>query len=168
VPRPARAAGATPAIRAAEARGIAFRVHEYVHEPGAEYGAEAVTRLGLDPARVFKTLVAAVDGEPEGARHVVAVVPVAASLDLKALAQAFGAKRARIAAADDAQRLTGYVLGGISPLGQKQRLPAVVDASATAFETIFVSAGKRGTEIELTPSDLAALTGANLVEVARW
>src|SRR5262245_42659608 len=134
MPRPPRVAGATPAIRAAEARGIAFRVHEYAHDPGAEYGAEAVARLGLDPERVFKTLVAAVDGGAGGMQHVVAVVPVAASLDLKALAHAFGAKRARMAAADDAQRLTGYVLGGISPLGQKQRLPAVIDASAATFE----------------------------------
>jgi Cys-tRNA(Pro)/Cys-tRNA(Cys) deacylase len=168
MPRAPRAVGATPAIRAAEVRGIAFRVHEYAHAAGAEYGAEAVAALDVDPARVYKTLVSVIEGGPNDAQHIVAVVPVAATLDLKALAHAVDGKRACMADPEDAQRLTGYVLGGISPLGQKQRLPTVIDASAATFETIYVSAGKRGTEIEVAPGDLAALTDADFADVARW
>jgi Cys-tRNA(Pro)/Cys-tRNA(Cys) deacylase len=157
-------ARATPATRAAERAGIDFRVHEYAHVAGAEYGAEAAEQLGVAAARVFKTLVASTaDG-----RHVVGVVPVAAHLDLKALANAVGAKQAGMAQPDDAQRLTGYVLGGISPLGQKRRLPAVVDASASAHDSVFVSGGRRGLEIELAPQDLVQLTDAALAEIARW
>jgi Cys-tRNA(Pro)/Cys-tRNA(Cys) deacylase len=155
----------TPATKAAQQAGVVYAVHEYPHEAGSsEYGAEAVERLGLDATRVFKTLVArTADG-----RHVVAVVPVAATLDLKALAAAVGSKQAEMADPADAQRLTGYLVGGISPLGQKRALPTVLDVSAEAFETVFVSAGRRGLEIELAPADLAKLTGAIIAPIGRW
>jgi Cys-tRNA(Pro)/Cys-tRNA(Cys) deacylase len=147
----------TPAIAAAERAGIAFRVHEYEHDPrAASFGLEAVEKLGLDPACVFKTLVADVDGE-----LTVAVVPVEAQLDLRTLG-----KRARMADTKAAERATGYVTGGISPLGQRRRLPTIVDESALAFETIHVSAGRRGLELELAPSDLVALTGGRTAAVA--
>jgi len=147
----------TPAITAAEAAGIAFRVHEYEHDPrAASFGVEAVQKLGLDPARVFKTLVADVDGE-----LTVAVVPVESQLDLRALG-----KRARMADPKAAERATGYVTGGISPLGQRRLLPMVLDDSALAFETIHVSAGRRGLELELAPADLLALTGGRAAAVA--
>jgi Cys-tRNA(Pro)/Cys-tRNA(Cys) deacylase len=147
----------TPAIAAAERAGIAFRVHEYEHDPrAASFGLEAVEKLGLDPACVFKTLVADVDGE-----LTVAVVPVEAQLDLRTLG-----KRARMADTKAAERATGYVTGGISPLGQRRRLPTILDESALAFETIHVSAGRRGLELELAPSDLVALTGARTAAVA--
>jgi len=147
----------TPAITAAERAGIAFRVHEYEHDPrAASFGVEAVQKLGLDPARVFKTLVADVDGE-----LTVAVVPVEMQLDLRALG-----KRARMADPKAAERATGYVTGGISPLGQRRLLPMVLDDSALAFETIHVSAGRRGLELELAPADLLALTGGRAAAVA--
>ena len=126
----------TPATAAATRAGVAYSVHDYAHDPAAtSYGEEAAAALGVPPARVFKTLLAAVDG-----RLTVAVVPVAGSLDLKALACAVGGKRATMAEPAEAERATGYVLGGISPLGQKRRLPTVVDTSALGFETVFVSA----------------------------
>jgi Cys-tRNA(Pro)/Cys-tRNA(Cys) deacylase len=147
----------TPAIVAAEQAGIPFRVLDYPHDPRAEsYGLEAVEKLGLDPARVFKTLVAEVDGA-----LTVAVVPVEAHLDLRSLG-----KRARMADARAAERSTGYVTGGISPLGQRRPLATVVDESALAFETIYVSAGRRGLELELAPTDLLALTGGRTAAVA--
>ncbi len=148
----------TPAITAAARAGVAFAVHEYRHDPRAEsYGLEAVEKLGLDAARVFKTLVADVDGA-----LTVAVVPVEAQLDLRALG-----KRARMADASAAERATGYVAGGISPLGQRRALPTVVDASALDHETIHVSAGRRGLELELAPADLVELTGARVAPIAR-
>ena len=148
----------TPAVAAATRAGVAFVVHEYGHDPRAEsYGLEAVEKLGLDAARVFKTLVADVDGT-----LTVAVVPVEAQLDLRALG-----KRARMADAGAAERATGYVAGGISPLGQRRALPTVVDESALAFETIHVSAGRRGLELELAPADLVELTGARVAPIAR-
>jgi len=148
----------TPAIAAAARAGVAFTVHEYRHEPRAEsYGREAVEKLGLDAARVFKTLVADVDGA-----LTVAVVPVEAQLDLRALG-----KRARMADATAAERATGYVAGGISPLGQRRSLPTVVDASALDHGTIHVSAGRRGLELELAPADLVELTGARVAPIAR-
>jgi Cys-tRNA(Pro)/Cys-tRNA(Cys) deacylase len=147
----------TPAIVAAERAGIAFTVHEYVHDPkAASYGLEAAEKLGLDPAHVFKTLVADVDGT-----LTVAIVPVEAQLDLKALG-----KRVSMADSKLAERTTGYVAGGISPLGQRKRLPTVLDASALACETIHVSAGRRGLEIELAPADLLALTGGRTLPIA--
>jgi Cys-tRNA(Pro)/Cys-tRNA(Cys) deacylase len=147
----------TPAVVAAERAGIAFRLHEYEHDPRTpSYGLEAVEELGLDPQRVFKTLVAEVDGT-----LTVAVLPVDAQLDLRSLG-----KRARLAEAKDAERATGYVAGGISPLGQRRALPTVVDESALGFDTINVSAGRRGLELELAPADLVSLTGARTAAVA--
>ena len=155
----------TPAIAAAEGAQVAFTLHEYAHDPrAASYGLEAAEALGVAPERVFKTLLASVDG----ARLVVAVVPVVAQLDLKALAAAAGGRKAELAKPVDAERVTGYVVGGISPLGQKKRLATFVDASAAAHSTIHVSAGRRGLEIELAPADLVALTGGSLAAVARW
>ena len=154
----------TPAIVAAERAGIRFAVHEYAHDPRAEsYGLEAAEALGVAPQRVFKTLLAAVDG----AQLVVAIVPVVAQLDLKAVAAAAGGRKAELAKPADAERATGYVIGGISPLGQKKRQPTFVDASAEAFATVHVSAGRRGLEIELAPADLVALTAATVAAIAR-
>jgi len=147
----------TPAIVAAERAGISFTVHDYVHDAkAASYGLEAAEKLGLDPARVFKTLVVDVDGT-----LTVAIVPVAAQLDLKALG-----KRVTMADTKLAERTTGYVAGGISPLGQRKKLPTVLDASALAFDTIHVSAGRRGLEIELSPDDLLALTDGQVRRIA--
>ena len=147
----------TPALVAAERARIPFTVHEYRQDPNAaSYGLEAAERLGVAAARVFKTLVANVDGE-----HTVAIVPVEAELDLKALG-----KRASMARPADAERITGYVRGGISPLGQRRRLPTVLDESALEFDTIFVSAGRRGLEIELAPADLLALTAGDVRPIA--
>ncbi|MEW5787041.1 MAG: Cys-tRNA(Pro) deacylase [Pseudomonadota bacterium] len=146
----------TPAINAAKLARVTFTVHEYVHDPKAEsYGEEAAEKLGLPLARVFKTLVVSAEGKGLA----VAVVPVAGKLDMKACAAALGAKKCEMAAKKDAERSTGYVLGGISPLGQKKRLPTLVDGSAGSFGTVFVSAGRRGLEIELAPADLLRLTG---------
>ena len=156
----------TPAVRALEASGCSFTVHEYRHDPAAaSYGEEAAASLGalgIDPAQVFKTLIAAVDG-----RLTVAVVPVPGQLDLKALAAACGGKRATLAEAAAAERSTGYVLGGISPLGQRTTLPTVVDSSALEHATVLVSAGRRGLDVELAPHDLMALTSATTADLAR-
>ncbi|MET3987656.1 Cys-tRNA(Pro) deacylase [Streptomyces sp. PvR034] len=154
---------ATPAVVALTAAGVEFRTHAYAHDPAhASYGEEAAQALGVSPDRVFKTLVADVDGE-----LTVAVVPVAGSLDLKALAAAVGGKRAAMADPVLAERTTGYVRGGISPLGQRKRLRTVLDASASAHATICVSAGRRGLEVELPPTALATLTAATLAPIAR-
>ena len=148
----------TPAIVAAQRAGVPVVVHEYEHDPAsASYGLEAAEKLGLDPARVFKTLVADVDGA-----LTVALVPVEAQLDLRALG-----KRVALADVKAAERATGYVAGGISPLGQRKRLPTVLDESALLHETIHVSAGRRGLELELAPTDLVALTGARVAAIAR-
>ncbi|WP_016907017.1 Cys-tRNA(Pro) deacylase [Streptomyces xiaopingdaonensis] len=158
-----QAAAPTPAVAAASAAGVAFTTHAYAHDPAApSYGGEAAEALGVPPAQVFKTLVAEAGGE-----LTVAVVPVSASLDLKALASAAGAKRAVMAEPDAAERATGYVLGGISPLGQRRRLRTVLDSSAAELPTVHVSAGRRGLEIELAPDDLARLTDAVLAPIAR-
>lgn len=142
---------------------VAHRVHAYAHDPGAaSYGEEAAQVLGVDPARCFKTLVAEVDGG-----LTVAVVPVSGSLDLKALAAAAGGKKAAMANPTLAERTTGYVLGGISPLGQRKRLPTVIDATAEKLKTVYVSAGRRGLEIELAPADLVRLTGATIAPIGR-
>ncbi|WP_407839597.1 Cys-tRNA(Pro) deacylase [Streptomyces sp. DSM 116496] len=153
----------TPAIVALTAAGADFTVHAYEHDPAhPSYGEEAAQALGVSPAQVFKTLLADVDGS-----LVVAVVPVSGSLDLKALASAVGGKRAAMADPALAERTTGYVLGGISPLGQRKRLPTVLDASASGFPTICVSAGRRGLEVELPASTLTTLTAATLAPIAR-
>jgi Cys-tRNA(Pro)/Cys-tRNA(Cys) deacylase len=148
----------TPATTAARKGGIAHRVHEYAHDPGAaSYGLEAAEALGQDPARVFKTLVADLDGA-----LTVCIVPVTGELDLRSLG-----KRARMADPAKAERTTGYVAGGISPLGQRRALPTLVDDSALEHETVFVSAGRRGLEIELAPGDLVALTRAEVRALRR-
>lgn len=152
----------TPAIKAAEKGKIAFAVHHYQHDPTAgSYGREAAEKLGIAAARVFKTLVVELDGK----RLAVAIIPVSGSLNMKQLARAAGAKKAAMADKAAVERATGYVLGGVSPLGQKKRLPAFIDASATSLPTIFVSAGRRGLEIEVRAVDLAALTGAAFVDI---
>lgn len=148
----------TPATRAARSAGVRFALHEYEHDDSAaSYALEAVEALGLDPERVFKTLVVLRDDQP-----VVCVVPASSTLDLRALG-----KRTAMAPTDRAERVTGYVTGGISPLGQRRRLPTIVDESAAEHETIHVSAGRRGLEIELAPDDLVALTGAEIRRIRR-
>jgi Cys-tRNA(Pro)/Cys-tRNA(Cys) deacylase len=155
--------GGTPATVVLEKAGAAFTMHPYDHDPAAaSYGEEAAQALGVAPERVFKTLVADVDGV-----LTVAVVPVAGSLDLKALASATGGKRAAMADPAAAERTTGYVRGGISPLGQRKRLPTVIDSSALDHDTVFVSAGKRGLDVELAPQDLVKLTSAGTEPIAR-
>jgi Cys-tRNA(Pro)/Cys-tRNA(Cys) deacylase len=153
----------TTATAVLERAGISFTVHEYAHDPRHEsYGAEASEALGISPDRVFKTLVAEVDGA-----LVTAVVPVEGQLDLKALATACGGKKAAMAQVAAAERATGYVAGGISPVGQRKRLPVVVDASAMRFDIVFCSAGRRGLEIEIAPADLVRATGATVADIGR-
>ena len=143
--------------------GIPFTVHEYDHDPRHEsYGREASEALGVSPDRVFKTLIAEVDGA-----LVTGVVPVEGELDLKALAAASGGKKAVMAQVAAAERATGYVAGGISPLGQRKRLPVVVDSSAMRFGTVFCSGGRRGLEIELAPADLVRAAGAKVAGIGR-
>ncbi|GGV67785.1 Cys-tRNA(Pro) deacylase [Streptomyces griseoloalbus] len=155
--------GGTPATVALAAAGVPFTVHSYDHDPShPSYGEEAAEAMGVSPDRVFKTLVADVDGA-----LTVAVVPVAGQLDLKALAAAVGGKRAAMADPALAERTTGYVRGGISPLGQRKRLPTVLDESARLHGTICVSAGRRGLEVELSPDDLTELTSATLAPIGR-
>jgi Cys-tRNA(Pro)/Cys-tRNA(Cys) deacylase len=143
---------------------VPHTLHPYdpEHPAGQGHGDAAVAALGADPRLVFKTLVARVDGA-----LIVAVVPVAGTLDLKALAAATGARKAVMAEPADAERTTGYVLGGISPLGQRKPLPTVVDDSALGFDTVLVSAGKRGLQVELPPTDLVRLTRARTAPIAR-
>ncbi|MFG2644199.1 Cys-tRNA(Pro) deacylase [Streptomyces sp. NPDC048370] len=156
-------AGGTPATVALTTAGVPYTLHSYDHDPASpSYGDEAAEALGVSPDRVFKTLVADVDGE-----LTVAVVPVAGQLDLKALASAVGGKRATMADPTLAERTTGYVRGGISPLGQRKRLRTVLDASASAHATICISAGRRGLEVELTPTALTTLTAAVLAPIGR-
>ena len=154
----------TPAVALAKRSGIEFKTHQYAHDPNhPSYGEEAAEKLGIDPARVFKTLVISVDGK----QLAVAVVPVAMKLDLKAAAKALGGKRAGMAEAKEVERATGYVLGGVSPLGQKRRLKTIIDEAARNLDTLFVSAGRRGLEIELAPDDLCELLGARYASLAR-
>lgn len=156
-------AGGTPATAALTRARIDFTVHTYEHDPAASsYGLEAAAALGLDPERVLKTLLASVDG-----RLVVGIVPVSGQLDLKAVAAAVGGKKAVMADPREAERVTGYVVGGISPIGQKKALPTVLDASATGHETVFVSGGRRGMDLELSPKDLAAVARATLAPIRR-
>ena len=156
--------GGTPATEVLARAGIAFTVIPYHHDPATtDFGAEAAAATGTDPRRVFKTLVVDLGDR----RLAVGVVPVSARLDLKAVAAALGAKKADLADPRVAERSTGSVLGGISPVAQRTPLPTVIDASARAFPTICVSAGKRGLQVELSPDDLAALTGARFASIAR-
>ena len=155
--------GGTPAMVALTAAGVPYTMHAYDHDPShPSYGEEAAEAMGVSPDRVFKTLVADVDGA-----LTVAVVPVAGQLDLKALASAVGGKRAAMADPALAERTTGYVRGGISPLGQRRKLPTVLDASAAAHPTICISAGRRGLEVELSPDDLTKLTEAVVAPIGR-
>jgi Cys-tRNA(Pro)/Cys-tRNA(Cys) deacylase len=159
----ADAGGGTPATVALQRAGIHFTAHSYPHDAAvAGYGLEAADKLGLDPERVFKTLLADADGA-----LVVAVVPVSGQLDLKALAAAVGAKKAVMADPRVAERKTGYVLGGISPIGQKTTHPTVLDETVELFDTVFVSGGRRGFDLELSPADLIAVTGATVTAIAR-
>lgn len=153
----------TPATEALRRAGIAFTCREYppVDEAEGTYGEAIAALLGVDPARVFKTLVTVVDDRPT-----VAVVPVSGHLSLKALARCRGAKRAEMADPAQAERLTGYVVGGISPFGQKRRLEVVVDGSVLDHATVLVSGGRRGLQVELAPGDLVALLGATVADIA--
>jgi len=151
----------TPATTLLQRAGVPHRLHSYTHDPSASsFGLEAADALGVDPARVFKTLMAMLDGS-----LAVAIVPVSSSLDLKKFAAALGGKRAAMADPQVAQRRTGYVLGGISPLGQKQASPTVLDSTAPDFATILVSGGRRGLDIEIAPGDLVALTQAAVAPI---
>lgn len=153
----------TPATIALAKAGVPHTLHPYDHDPAAaSYGEEAAAAIGVPAGRVFKTLLADVDG-----RLVVAVVPVSGSLDLKALAEAVGGKRAGMADATTAERTTGYVVGGISPLGQRKSLPTVIDSSALDHPTIYVSGGRRGLDVELAASDLVSLTKAKMAPIGR-
>ncbi|MEV0727924.1 Cys-tRNA(Pro) deacylase [Polymorphospora sp. NPDC050346] len=152
----------TPATALLARRKVPFTAHPYRVDPAApSYGLAAAAALGVAPERVFKTLVATVDG-----RLTVGVVPVTGSLDLKALAAAAGGKRGVMAEPAAAERATGYVTGGISPLGQRTRLPIVLDVSAPRWSTVFVSGGRRGLQIEIAPGDLISLTDATLAAIA--
>ena len=152
----------TPAIAALTRANVAHTLHPYHHDPNTTaFGDEVVQALAWPADRVFKTLVASVDG-----KLTVGVVPVTAQLDLKALAAAAGGKRASMAKVADAERSSGYVAGGISPLGQRRSLPTVIDVSATGFDTVLVSAGRRGLQVELAPADLAMLTRAIIAPIA--
>lgn len=152
----------TPATVALTRAGIDFALHPYVHQDDATgYGEEAAEQLGIDPRQIFKTLIADVSGQ-----LVVAVVPVARQLDLKALARVRGAKKAQLADPQAATRSSGYVLGGISPIGQRTKLPTVIDSTGLGFPTIFVSAGRRGLQVELSPADLIAITEALVHAIA--
>jgi Cys-tRNA(Pro)/Cys-tRNA(Cys) deacylase len=158
-----KSTGGTPATVALARAGIEFRLHEYAHDPRAEsYGLEAAEALELDPARVFKTLMATVDG-----RLATAVVPVSGQLDLKALARALGASRATMADVVVAERATGYVAGGISPVGQRRPHPTVLDSTALDHSSVFVSAGRRGLDLEIAPADLVRITEAITERVGR-
>ncbi len=158
---------ATQATLALDRAGLPYRRHVYHHDPDAKsFGIEAAHVLGVDPARVFKTLL--VDTGAAGVRRLaVAVVPVAGQLDLKAAAAAFGAKTVLLADPAAAERSTGYVVGGISPIGQRRALPTVLDESAFDFETVYVSGGRRGFDVELAPDDLLALTGGSRAMIRR-
>jgi Cys-tRNA(Pro)/Cys-tRNA(Cys) deacylase len=154
------AKGGTPAIVALEAAGVAFTVHEFHHEPGERnYGQVAADALGVDPARVFKTLVANLTTD-RGVEQVVGIVPVSGQLSLRELAVALAGKRAEMCPTDLAQRITGYVVGGISPFGQKKRLRTAIDETCILFDTVFVSGGKRGLDLEIAPEALLAVLDA--------
>jgi Cys-tRNA(Pro)/Cys-tRNA(Cys) deacylase len=164
VSRSKNAPSGTPALVALAAAGVPHTAHAYDHDPRSTvgYGLEAAEVLGIDPEQVYKTLMASVDGT-----LTVAVVPVAGKLDLKALAHAVGGKKAVMADPAAAERATGYVVGGISPLGQKTPHPTVVDETVQLFDTVFVSGGRRGLDVELAPDDLIRLTAATVADIAR-
>ncbi len=154
----------TPAINAAKKAKIKYTIHQYEHDPSAEsYGEEAAVKLNVSSDRVFKTLVVSLENK----ELAVSIIPVSGKLNLKSFAAALGAKKATMANHKDTERVTGYVLGGISPLGQKKRLKTVIDESALNFETIYVSAGKRGLDIELSPEDLGSVIDSKFASIVK-
>jgi Cys-tRNA(Pro)/Cys-tRNA(Cys) deacylase len=159
-----QATGGTPAVVALEQAGVPHTLHPYEHDPSSDlgYGLEAAQAIGVDARQVFKTLLADVDGQ-----LVVGIVPVDRMLDLKALAKAVGGKKAALADVAVAQRVTGYVVGGISPLGQKTRHATVLDSSAEELDVVYVSGGRRGLDVGLAPADLLRLTGGTTAPIAR-
>ena len=154
----------TPALVSLTTAGVEHTAHTYEHDPASDlgYGLEAAAALGVPPEQVFKTLMTTVDGT-----LTVAVVPVTGELDLKALAHALDGKKATLADKHDAERATGYVVGGISPLGQRMPHPTVIDETAWLFDTVYVSGGRRGLDVELAPDDLVRLTEATVADIAR-
>lgn len=154
----------TPAIKSLEKAKATFKIHEYSHDPAAEsYGLEAAEKLGIDPARVFKTLVVMLDAK----EFAVSVIPVSAMLSMKHIAKAAGAKKAAMADKLDVERISGYVLGGVSPFGQKKALKTFVDASAQTYPSIYVSAGRRGLEVEVAADVFKNLLRANFVDLTQ-
>lgn len=154
----------TPAIKLIQKAKVPFTIHEYEHNPATEsYGEEAAAALGINPEQVFKTLLVSLSGHKSSLG--VAVVPVSHKLSLKLIAKALGAKKAEMADPKIAERTTGYIVGGISPLGQKKSLPTIIDISATRYDQINISAGKRGLEIELSPDNLATLTRGSFAAI---
>lgn len=161
------AAAGTPATTLLDHENVPYTLHPYPHDPSsASFGLEAAAALGVAPSRVFKTLLVST-GESGGAALVVGIVPVDKSLDLKAMASALGIKKVEMADPVAAERRTGYVVGGISPLGQRQRSRTIIDSSAMGHETIYVSGGHRGLDIELAPTDLQRLTEARVEQIAQ-
>lgn len=160
----APAHGGTPAVVALTEAGIPHTLHPYEHDPSTDlgYGLEAAAAIGVDPEQVFKTLCAYVDG-----KLCVGIVPVSGKLDLKGLAAAFGGKKAEMAPPADAERVTGYVVGGISPIGQKKALPTALDETAELFDVVYVSGGRRGLDIGLAPADLMRITNAVVAPIAK-
>lgn len=153
----------TPAINVAKKAKITFEIHSYTHDPSNQsYGLEATEKLGLDPQRVFKTLVVMIDAK----QMAVAVIPVSSMLSMKQIAKAAGGKKAEMANAADVERTSGYILGGVSPIGQKKRLKTFIDSSAQNFTTIFVSAGRRGLEIELSADDLKTVCSGEFYDLS--
>ena len=154
----------TPGINVAKKNKISHRVHEYPHDESSEsYGLEAAEKMGVPVEKVFKTLVVSLDN----GELVVGVIPVSSMLSMKLIAKAAGAKKAVMAEKSDVERSTGYVLGGVSPLGQKKRLKTIIDSSARNYATVYVSAGRRGLEIELSPDDLAKITSGEIAEICQ-
>jgi Cys-tRNA(Pro)/Cys-tRNA(Cys) deacylase len=154
----------TPAVNHLKKAKIKHRIHSYDHDPKSNaYGEEAAEKLNISFDRIFKTLIVSVDDE----KFMTALVPVSKHLDLKELVKTTGSKKAKMAEKQDVERMTGYILGGVSPIGQKKSLATVMDISALNFDTIYVSAGRRGLQIELSPQDLASLTHAIYFEISR-
>ena len=154
----------TPGINQAKKHQVSHTIHEYSHDETSEsYGLEAADKMGVTQERVFKTLIVILDNK----ELVVGIIPVSSMLSMKLIAKAVGAKKATMADKLDVERSTGYVLGGVSPLGQKKRLKTIIDSSANNYSTIYVSAGRRGLEIELSPADLAKLTNGKFVDICQ-